>query len=147
MTTEQAQRFTELREQLDRKTSYALTVLFSRCVLSRPEADRLLDLAKRAADAHARGATIDVTDTEVVEHRAIYLVVRVSAADGACKLYNPNTDEYQIYAFQPQLIDNFHTDLPTPGSMINIATSLVEEDVIAAWVGYRSGNAQRTARY
>ena len=147
MTTEQAQRFTELREQLDRKTSYALTVLFSRSVLSRPEADRFLDLMERAAAAHGRGEIIDVTDTEVMEHRAIYLVDGLSTKDGTCRLYDPNTDEYRTFTFQPHLLEDFHTDLPKLGAMVNIATSLVETDLIAAWVGYNAGNAQRSARY
>lgn len=147
MTPEQAQRFTELREQLDRKTGYALTVLFSRCVLCKSEADRLLDLMVRTAAAHERGEIADVTDAEVMEHKVIYLVDAVSTSDGTCRLYDPNTDRQTTFIFQPHLLEGFHSDLPAPGAMISIATSLVETDVIAAWAGYRPGNAQRTARY
>ena len=147
MTPEQSQRFSELREKLDRKTGYALTVLFSRCVLCSAEADRFLELMERAAAAHDRGEMIDVDDTGAVEHKAIYMVGPISAEDGTCQLYNPNTANFEDFRFQPNLLENFHTDLPHAGSFINIATSVVESDVIAAWAGYNTGNAQRSARY
>ena len=147
MTPEQSQRFSELREKLDRKTGYALTVLFSRCVLCSAEADRFLELMEHAAAAHDRGEMIDVDDTEVVEHKAAYMVGPISAEDGTCQLYNPNTINFEGFRFQPNLIEDFHTDLPRVGSFINIATSVVESDVIAAWAGYNPGNAQRSARY
>ena len=147
MTPEQSQRFSELREKLDRKTGYALTVLFSRCVLCSAEADRFLELMEHAAAAHDRGEVIDVDDTEVVEHKAAYMVGPISAEDGTCQLYNPNTINFEDFRFQPNLIEDFHTDLPRVGSFINIATSVVESDVIAAWAGYNPGNAQRSARY
>lgn len=147
MTPEQSQRFSELREKLDRKTGYALTVLFSRCVLCSAEADRFLELMEHAAAAHDRGEMIDVDDTEVVEHKAAYMVGPTSAEDGTCQLYNPNTINFEGFRFQPNLIEDFHTDLPRVGSFINIATSVVESDVIAAWAGYNPGNAQRSARY
>ena len=147
MTPEQSQRFSELREKLDRKTGYALTVLFSRCVLCSVEADRFLELMERAAAAHDRGEMIDVDDTEIVEHKAIYMVGPISTEDGSCQLYNPNTANFEDFRFQPNLLENFHTDLPHAGSFINIATSVVESDVIAAWAGYNTGNAQRSARY
>ena len=147
MTPEQSQRFSELREKLDRKTGYALTVLFSRCVLCSAEADRFLELMERAAAAHDHGQVIDVDDTEVVEHKAIYMVGPISTEDGACQLYNPNTTNFEDFRFQPNLLEDFHTDLPHAGSFINIATSVVESDVIAAWAGYNPGNAQRSARY
>lgn len=147
MTPEQSQRFSELREKLDRKTGYALTVLFSRCVLCSAEADRFLELMEHAAAAHDRGEMIDVDDTEVVEHKAAYMVGPISAEDGTCQLYNPNTINFEDFRFQPNLIEDFHTDLPRVGSFINIATSVVESDVIAAWAGYNPGNAQRSARY
>ena len=147
MTPEQSQRFSELREKLGRKTGYALTVLFSRCVLCSAEADRFLELMEHAAAAHGRGEMIDVDDTEVVEHKAAYMVGPISAEDGTCQLYNPNTINFEGFRFQPNLIEDFHTDLPRVGSFINIATSVVESDVIAAWAGYNPGNAQRSARY
>ena len=147
MTPEQSQRFSELREKLDRKTGYALTVLFSRCVLCSAEADRFLELMERAAAAHDRGEMIDVDDTEIVEHKAIYMVGPISTEDGSCQLYNPNTANFEDFRFQPNLLEDFHTDLPHAGSFINIATSVVESDVIAAWAGYNTGNAQRSARY
>ena len=147
MTPEQSQRFSELREKLDRKTGYALTVLFSRCVLCSAEADRFLELMERAAAAHDRGEMIDVDDTEAVEHKAIYMVGPISAEDGTCQLYNPNTANFEDFRFQPNLLEDFHADLPHAGSFINIATSVVESDVIAAWAGYNPGNAQRSARY
>lgn len=147
MTPEQSQRFSELREKLDRKTGYALTVLFSRCVLCSAEADRFLELMEHAAAAHDRGEVIDVDDTEVVEHKAAYMVGPISAEDGTCQLYNPNTINFEDFRFQPNLIEDFHTDLPRVGSFINIATSVVESDVVAAWAGYNPGNAQRSARY
>ena len=147
MTPEQSQRFSELREKLDRKTGYALTVLFSRCVLCSAEADRFLELMERAAAAHDRGEMIDVDDTEVVEHKVVYMVGPISAEDGTCQLYNPNTINFEDFRFQPSLLEDFHTDLPRVGSFINIATSVVESDVIAAWTGYNPGNAQRSARY
>lgn len=147
MTPEQSQRFSELREKLDRKTGYALTVLFSRCVLCSAEADRFLELMERAAAAHDRGEMIDVDDTEAVEHKAIYMVGPISAEDGTCQLYNPNTANFEDFRFQPNLLEDFHTDLPHAGSFINIATSVVESDAIAAWAGYNPGNAQRSARY
>lgn len=147
MTPEQSQRFSELREKLDRKTGYALTVLFSRCVLCSAEADRFLELMERAAAAHDRGEMIDVDDTEVVEHKVVYMVGPISAEDGTCQLYNPNTINFEDFRFQPSLLEDFHTDLPRVGSFINIATSVVESDVIAAWAGYNPGNAQRSARY
>ena len=147
MTPEQSQRFSELREKLDRKTGYALTVLFSRCVLCSAEADRFLELMERAAAAHDRGEMIDVDDTEIVEHKAIYMVGPISTEDGSCQLYNPNTANFEDFRFQPNLLENFHTDLPHAGSFINIATSVVESDAIAAWAGYNPGNAQRSARY
>lgn len=147
MTPEQSQRFSELREKLGRKTGYALTVLFSRCVLCSAEADRFLELMEHAAAAHDRGEVIDVDDTEVVEHKAVYMVGRISTEDGTCQLYNPNTINYEDFRFQPNLLEGFHTDLPRAGSFINIATSVVESDVIAAWAGYNPGNAQRSARY
>ena len=147
MTPEQSQRFSELREKLGRKTGYALTVLFSRCVLCSAEADRFLELMEHAAAAHDRGEMIDVDDTEVVEHKAIYMVGPISTEDGACQLYNPNTTNFEDFRFQPNLLEDFHTDLPHAGSFINIATSVVESDVIAAWAGYNPGNAQRSARY
>ena len=147
MTPEQSQRFSELREKLDRKTGYALTVLFSRCVLCSAEADRFLELMERAAAAHDRGEMIDVDDTEIVEHKAIYMVGPISTEDGTCQLYNPNTTNFEDFRFQPNLLEDFHTDLPRVGSFINIATSVVESDVIAAWAGYNPGNAQRSARY
>lgn len=147
MTPEQSQRFSELREKLGRKTGYALTVLFSRCVLCSAEADRFLELMEHAAAAHDRGEVIDVDDTEVVEHKAVYMVGLISTEDGTCQLYNPNTINYEDFRFQPNLLEGFHTDLPRAGSFINIATSVVESDVIAAWAGYNPGNAQRSARY
>ncbi len=147
MTPEQSQRFSELREKLGRKTGYALTVLFSRCVLCSAEADRFLELMEHAAAAHDRGEVIDVDDTEVVEHKAVYMVGRISTEDGTCQLYNPNTIDFEDFRFQPNLLEDFHTDLPRVGSFINIATSVVESDVIAAWAGYNPGNAQRSARY
>ncbi len=147
MTPEQSQRFSELREKLDRKTGYALTVLFSRCVLCSAEADRFLELMEHAAAAHNRGEVIDVDDTEVVEHKVVYMVGPISAEDGTCQLYNPNTINFEDFRFQPNLLEDFHTDLPRIGSFINIATSAVESDVIAAWAGYNPGNAQRSARY
>lgn len=147
MTPEQSQRFSELREKLGRKTGYALTVLFSRCVLCSAEADRFLELMEHAAAAHDRGEVIDVDDTEVVEHKAVYMVGRISTEDGTCPLYNPNTINFEDFRFQPNLLEDFHTDLPRVGSFINIATSVVESDVIAAWAGYNPGNAQRSARY
>lgn len=147
MTPEQSQRFSELREKLDRKTGYALTVLFSRCVLCSAEADRFLELMEHAVAAHDRGEAIDVDDTEVVEHKAAYMVGPISAEDGTCQLYNPNTINFEDFRFQPNLLEDFHTDLPRVGSFINIATSVVESDVIAAWAGYNPGNAQRSARY
>lgn len=147
MTPEQSQRFSELREKLGRKTGYALTVLFSRCVLCSAEADRFLELMEHAAAAHDRGEVIDVDDTEVVEHKAVYMVGRISTEDGTCQLYNPNTVNFEDFRFQPNLLEDFHTDLPRAGSFINIATSVVESDVIAAWAGYNPGNAQRSARY
>ena len=147
MTPEQSQRFSELREKLDRKTGYALTVLFSRCVLCSAEADRFLELMERAAAAHDGGEMIDVDDTEAVEHKAIYMVGPISAEDGTCQLYNPNTANFEDFRFQPNLLEDFHADLPHAGSFINIATSVVESDVIAAWAGYNPGNAQRSARY
>lgn len=147
MTPEQSQRFSELREKLDRKTGYALTVLFSRCVLCSAEADRFLELMEHAVAAHDRGEMIDVDDTEVVEHKAAYMVGPISAEDGTCQLYNPNTINFEDFRFQPNLLEDFHTDLPRVGSFINIATSVVESDVIAAWAGYNPGNAQRSARY
>lgn len=147
MTPEQSQRFNELREKLGRKTGYALTVLFSRCVLCSAEADRFLELMEHAAAAHDRGEVIDVDDTEVVEHKAVYMVGRISTEDGTCQLYNPNTVNFEDFRFQPNLLEDFHTDLPRGGSFINIATSVVESDVIAAWAGYNPGNAQRSARY
>lgn len=147
MTPEQSQRFSELREKLGRKTGYALTVLFSRCVLCSAEADRFLELMEHAAAAHDRGEVIDVDDTEVVEHKAVYMVGPISTEDGTCQLYNPNTVNFEDYRFQPSLLEDFHTDLPRTGSFINIATSVVESDVIAAWAGYNPGNAQRSARY
>ena len=147
MTPEQSQRFSELREKLGRKTGYALTVLFSRCVLCSAEADRFLELMEHAAAAHDRGEVIDVDDTEVVEHKAVYMVGPISTEDGTCQLYNPNTVNFEDYRFQPNLLEDFHTDLPRGGSFINIATSVVESDVIAAWAGYNPGNAQRSARY
>lgn len=147
MTPEQSQRFSELREKLDRKTGYALTVLFSRCVLCSAEADRFLELMEHAAAAHDRGEVIDVDDTEVVEHKAAYMVGPISAEDGTCQLYNPNTINFEDFRFQPNLIEDFHADLPRVGSFINIATSIIESDVIAAWAGYNPGNAQRSARY
>ena len=147
MTPEQSQRFNELREKLGRKTGYALTVLFSRCVLCSAEADRFLELMEHAAAAHDRGEVIDVDDTEVVEHKAVYMVGPISTEDGTCQLYNPNTINFEDFRFQPNLLEDFHTDLPRAGSFINIATSVVESDVIAAWAGYNPGNAQRSARY
>ena len=147
MTPEQSQRFSELREKLGRKTGYALTVLFSRCVLCSAEADRFLELMEHAAAAHDRGEVIDVDDTEVVEHKAVYMVGPISTEDGTCQLYNPNTINFEDFRFQPNLLEDFHTDLPRAGSFINIATSVVESDVIAAWAGYNPGNAQRSARY
>lgn len=147
MTPEQSQRFSELREKLGRKTGYALTVLFSRCVLCSAEADRFLELMEHAAAAHDRGEMIDVDDTEVVEHKAVYMVGPISTEDGTCQLYNPNTVNFEDFSFQPNLLEDFHTDLPRTGSFINIATSVVESDVIAAWAGYNPGNAQRSARY
>lgn len=147
MTPEQSQRFSELREKLDRKTGYALTVLFSRCVLCSAEADRFLELMEHAAAAHDRGEVIDIDDTEVVEHKAVYMVGPISTEDGTCQLYNPNTVNFEDFRFQPNLLEDFHTDLPRGGSFINIATSVVESDVIAAWAGYNPGNAQRSARY
>lgn len=147
MTPEQSQRFSELREKLGRKTGYALTVLFSRCVLCSAEADRFLELMEHAAAAHDRGEVIDVDDTEVVEHKAAYMVGPISTEDGTCQLYNPNTVNFEDFRFQPNLLEDFHTDLPRAGSFINIATSVVESDVIAAWAGYNPGNAQRSARY
>lgn len=147
MTPEQSQRFNELREKLGRKTGYALTVLFSRCALCSAEADRYLELMEHAAAAHDRGEVIDVDDTEVVEHKAAYMVGPTSTEDGACQLYNPNTINFEDFRFQPNLLEDFHTDLPRAGSFINIATSVVESDVIAAWAGYNPGNAQRSARY
>lgn len=147
MTPEQSQRFSELREKLGRKTGYALTVLFSRCVLCSAEADRFLELMERAAAAHDRGEMIDVDDTEVVEHKVVYMVGPISTEDGTCQLYNPNTVNFEDFRFQPNLLEDFHTDLPRTGSFINIATSVVESDVIAAWAGYNPGNAQRSARY
>lgn len=147
MTAEQAQRFTVFRELLGRKTGYALTTLFSRRVLSCKEADQVLSTMERANRAKERGALIDYNDTEVMEHKVIYLVNSVAPDGSACKLYNPNTDTYENYRFQPHLLAGFHPDLPKPGCAINIATSLIESDVIAAWVGYYPGNAQRTARY
>lgn len=147
MTPEQSQRFSELREKLGRKTGYALTVLFSRCVLCSAEADRFLELMERAAAAHDRGEMIDVDDTEAVEHKAIYMVGPISAEDGTCQLYNPSTINFEDFRFQPNLLEDFHTDLPHAGSFINIATSVVESDAIAAWAGYNPGNAQRSARY
>lgn len=147
MTPEQSQRFSELREKLGRKTGYALTVLFSRCVLCSVEADRFLELMEHAAAAHDRGEVIDVDDTEVVEHKAVYMVGPISTEDGTCQLYNPNTVNFEDFRFQPNLLEDFHTDLPRGGSFINIATSVVESDVIAAWAGYNPGNAQRSARY
>lgn len=147
MAPEQSQRFSELREKLGRKTGYALTVLFSRCVLCSAEADRFLELMEHAAAAHDRGEAIDVDDTEVVEHKAAYMVGPISAEDGTCQLYNPNTINFEDFRFQPNLLEDFHTDLPRVGSFINIATSVVESDVIAAWAGYNPGNAQRSARY
>lgn len=146
MTPEQSQRFSELREKLGRKTGYALTVLFSRCVLCSAEADRFLELMEHAA-AHDRGEVIDVDDTEAVEHKAVYMVGPISTEDGTCQLYNPNTVNFEDFRFQPNLLEDFHTDLPRAGSFINIATSVVESDVIAAWAGYNPGNAQRSARY
>lgn len=147
MTPEQSQRFSELREKLGRKTGYALTVLFSRCVLCSAEADRFLELMGHAAAAHDRGEVIDVDDTEVVEHKTVYMVGPISTEDGTCQLYNPNTVNFEDFRFQPNLLEDFHTDLPRAGSFINIATSVVESDVIAAWAGYNPGNAQRSARY
>lgn len=147
MTPEQSQRFSELREKLGRKTGYALTVLFSRCVLCSAEADRFLELMEHAVAAHDRGEMIDVDDTEVVEHKAVYMVGPISTEDGTCQLYNPNTINFEDFRFQPNLLEDFHTDLPRTGSFINIATSVVESDVIAAWAGYNPGNAQRSARY
>lgn len=147
MTPEQSQRFSELREKLGRKTGYALTALFSRCVLCSAEADRFLELMEHAAAAHDRGEVIDVDDTEVVEHKAVYMVGPISTEDGTCQLYNPNTVNFEDFRFQPNLLEDFHTDLPRAGSFINIATSVVESDVIAAWAGYNPGNAQRSARY
>lgn len=147
MTPEQSQRFSELREKLGRKTGYALTVLFSRCVLCSAEADRFLELMEHAAAAHDRGEMIDVDDTEVVEHKAVYMVGPISTEDGTCQLYNPNTFNFEDFRFQPNLLEDFHTDLPRAGSLISIATSVVESDVIAAWAGYNPGNAQRSARY
>lgn len=147
MTPEQSQRFNELREKLGRKTGYALTVLFSRCVLCSAEADRFLELMEHAAAAHDRGEVIGVDDTEVVEHKAVYMVGPISTEDGTCQLYNPNTLNFEDFRFQPNLLEDFHTDLPRAGSFINIATSVVESDVIAAWAGYNPGNAQRSARY
>lgn len=147
MTPEQSQRFSELREKLGRKTGYALTVLFSRCVLCSVEADRFLELMEHDAAAHDRGEVIDVDDTEVVEHKAVYMVGPISTEDGTCQLYNPNTINFEDFRFQPNLLEDFHTDLPRAGSFINIATSVVESDVIAAWAGYNPGNAQRSARY
>lgn len=147
MTPEQSQRFSELREKLGRKTGYALTVLFSRCVLCSAEADRFLELMEHAAAAHDRGEVIDADDTEVVEHKAVYMVGPISTEDGTCQLYNPNTVNFEDFRFQPNLLEDFHTDLPRAGSFINIATSVVESDVIAAWAGYNPGNAQRSARY
>lgn len=147
MTPEQSQRFSELREKLGRKTGYALTVLFSRCVLCSAEADRFLELMEYAAAAHDRGEVIDVDDTEVVEHKVVYMVGQISTEDGTCPLYNPNTINFEDFRFQPNLLEDFHADLPRVGSFINIATSVVESDVIAAWAGYNPGNAQRSARY
>jgi hypothetical protein len=147
MTPEQSQRFSELREKLGRKTGYALTVLSSRCVLCSAEADRFLELMEHAAAAHDRGEVIDVDDTEVVEHKAVYMVGPISTEDGTCQLYNPSTVNFEDFRFQPNLLEDFHTDLPRGGSFINIATSVVESDVIAAWAGYNPGNAQRSARY
>lgn len=147
MTAEQAQRFTVFRELLGRKTGYALTTLFSRRVLSCKEADQVLNIMERASSAKERGALIDYNDTEVMENKVIYLVNSVAPDGSTCKLYNPNTDTYENYRFQPHLLAGFHSDLPEPGCAINIATSLIESDVIAAWVGYYPGNAQRTARY
>lgn len=147
MTPEQSQRFSELREKLGRKTGYALTVLFSRCILCSAEADRFLELMEHATAAHDRGEVIDVDDTEVVEHKAVYMVGPISTEDGTCQLYNPNTINFEDFRFQPNLLEDFHTDLPRAGSFINIATSVVESDVIAAWAGYNPGNAQRSARY
>ena len=147
MTPEQSQRFSELREKLGRKTGYALTVLFSCCVLCSAEADRFLELMEHAAAAHDRGEVIDVDDTEVVEHKTVYMVGPISTEDGTCQLYNPNTVNFEDFRFQPNLPEDFHTDLPRAGSFINIATSVVESDVIAAWAGYNPGNAQRSARY
>ena len=147
MTAEQAQRFTVFRELLGRKTGYALTTLFSRRVLSCKEADQVLNIMERASSAKERGTLIDYNDTEVMENKVIYLVNSVAPDGSTCKLYNPNTDTYENYRFQPHLLAGFHSDLPEPGCAINIATSLIESDVIAAWVGYYPGNAQRTARY
>lgn len=147
MTPDQSQRFSELREKLGRKTGYALTVLFSRCVLCSAEADRFLELMEHASAVHDRGEEIDVDDTEVVEHKVVYMVGPISTEDGTCQLYNPNTLNFEDFRFQPNLLEDFHTDLPRAGSFINIATSVVESDVIAAWAGYNPGNAQRSARY
>lgn len=147
MTAEQAQRFTVFRELLGRKTGYALTTLFARRVLSCKEADQVLNIMERASNAKERGTLIDYNDTEVMEHKVIYLVSSVAPDGSTCKLYNPSTDTYENYQFQPHLLAEFHPDLPKPGCAINIATSLIESDVIAAWVGYYPGNAQRTARY
>lgn len=102
---------------------------------------------EHAAAAHDRGEVIDVDDTEVVEHKAAYMVGPISTEDGTCQLYNPNTVNFEDFRFQPNLLEDFHTDLPRTGSFINIATSVVESDVIAAWAGYNPGNAQRSARY
>ena len=75
------------------------------------------------------------------------MVGPISTEDGTCQLYNPNTVNFEDFRFQPNLLEDFHTDLPRVGSFINIATSVVESDVIAAWAGYNPGNAQRSARY
>lgn len=99
MTPEQSQRFSELREKLGRKTGYALTVLFSRCVLCSAEADRFLELMEHAAAAHDRGEVIDVDDAEVVEHKAVYMVGPISTEDGTCQLYNPNTVNFEDFRF------------------------------------------------
>lgn len=117
MTPEQSQRFSELREKLGRKTGYALTVLFSRCVLCSTEADRFLELMEHAAAAHDRGEVIDVDDTEVVEHKAAYMVGPISTEDGTCQLYNPNTINFEDFRFQPNLLEDFHTDLPVPAAL------------------------------
>ncbi len=72
------------------------------------------------------------------------MVPPISTQNSTCdQLYNPNTINLRL-RFQSNLLEDFHTDLPRTGSFINIATSVVESDVIAACASF-SQPGQRPA--